>query len=155
MLYKLDIITKNTPRSGNDDVNFVYSSVVMWCLDRGYTRRVGYEKATWNDNTDFSIDIMDFLHRGLITVCCTSKTIADNIRTVWIDDEDLWILRPRFNYYNSRTLSSLDDTAKWLDNNIDKADYHVYYRAFNMMLSLRYKSDEALYKMVFLNGTQA
>lgn len=148
-LYKLRVTDKNYR------IDMHYESLDAWCKDHGYVRR--FATVYWHNETDYHIDQGEdhmYLYTG-------NKDIIRAIQPIWIDDEDKWIVRPKFRYYNKPiNITKEGNFTKYclqegfidrLDNTFGgREEYHIYYRGYTRYLSLKSAGDETLYKLMFL-----
>lgn len=135
-----------------------YLSIVTWCLDNGYNRQFEYIPHIWNPKSDFAVYTALRNGNWNTVLSCSNDTLVCDASKVWIDDEELWVVRPKFEYYNSKLKWHMDrqykfnEISDWLKTNFAEDDYHVYYQRYGHNISFRYRADAIFYKMVFLSG---
>lgn len=133
--------------------SMLYAALGVWCLDMGYIHYMPHDST-------YECDLLYFFNsdRNLIILQTNNKDIIDKVKSTWIDDGELHVVSPKFEYYNGPIMYNihknlpLDKAIGWLENNIVRDDYRIYYLGVVRMLSFRYIKDLMFYKMVFFNN---
>lgn len=132
-----------------DDPTDFYISLNAWCFDMGYMQRLSM--AIWHNETDY-ISILD---RYTVRVLSNNKKMIKNISEVWKEDTRLWVIHPKFKYYNNKIVppynrgSSITEFMFKLGEIFGTDNYHIYYSGYYRMISFRTAEDEVLYKLMF------
>lgn len=133
-------------------IDSTYSSFASWCDDQGY--RLKFIRNTsdkWDVDIDIYADYDKYVHEERIVLYCNQKSIIHNIKSVWINDFELWIARPKYKeFIKFVTASVLDGNfIRRLDEVIGGANYRIYYVGPARMISFRNIEYETLYRLSF------
>lgn len=129
----------------------LFFSVSLWCLDNGYKREFDTVENLKNTRRFYiSMDIGDDANDVTITTCC--EDLINNIKTVWNDYGGtckVHTLVPKFEYCCGEIIDYYSSIMDWLDQNVNRDDYHIYYRGYARYISFRDIKDDTMYKLMF------